>query len=586
VVERVASADTFAASIAADAAVAPEPWPFAVVDDPAALAVVAERGGRFEDLVGPSGWRPVRAALRKAVRAVAARDRNAGESVRGHSHRLFHLGWLDDPRLELIGITFRSERLPVDESRCGDLRLVYRLAYRQRVGDTELHSRLPMTVLVELQGRERNETGCADEARRWTAPGPLSGAALGETLMRGPLADRLHASQVHQVLVNAQTVRWPSAVRPDLGGHAEYLMLAFRPDPGGGDYRSGLLENMPDVDRLRRDRALRQKLVDWIGAHLDSIDEGSAILPDEFLAREALSVTPRGLSRRANRPFRSFLEADDLAGMPLSGRERIASPEALLRRLDDMSCVGCHQSRTIAGFHWLGVDGDEVAPGNALFVSRSGPLLGDGRRRNAIVLDLAGGRRPDFGRPFAERDDDDGGGIGAHCGLGDPGFAGWRCAEGLVCDPYDAPADDAVVGVCKRAGGGRVGEACEVVAIAPHRNGHRDRARGARIEPCAQGVCNVNRTGFPGGMCTTSCATMGAEGTCGAIAQLTPFNNCLARKEAFPECLAKHVSPAGLRACDEAHLCRDDYICARTPEGKGGCIPPYFLFQLRVDGHP
>lgn len=30
---------------------------------------------------------------------------------------------------------------------------------------------------------------------------------------------------------------------------------------------------------------------------------------------------------------------------------------------------------------------------------------------------------------------------------------------------------------------------------------------------------------------------------------------------------------------------RDDYICARTPDGNGACIPPYFLFQLRVDGH-
>ncbi|WP_437943724.1 hypothetical protein WMF27_00680 [Sorangium sp. So ce281] len=25
--------------------------------------------------------------------------------------------------------------------------------------------------------------------------------------------------------------------------------------------------------------------------------------------------------------------------------------------------------------------------------------------------------------------------------------------------------------------------------------------------------------------------------------------------------------------------------CARTSSGEGACIPPYFLFQLRVDGH-
>jgi hypothetical protein len=70
------------------------------------------------------------------------------------------------------------------------------------------------------------------------------------------------------------------------------------------------------------------------------------------------------------------------------------------------------------------------------------------------------------------------------------------------------------------------------------------------------------------------------------IAELRPFNDCLARNQPFADCLARHVNPAGLRACSESAPCRDDYICARTPAGTGACIPPYFLFQLRVDGHP
>jgi hypothetical protein len=52
-----------------------------------------------------------------------------------------------------------------------------------------------------------------------------------------------------------------------------------------------------------------------------------------------------------------------------------------------------------------------------------------------------------------------------------------------------------------------------------------------------------------------------------------------------------------LKGCDANEPCRDDYICARTAAGHsaskdarerahGACIPPYFLFQLRVDGHP
>ena len=86
------------------------------------------------------------------------------------------------------------------------------------------------------------------------------------------------------------------------------------------------------------------------------------------------------------------------------------------------------------------------------------------------------------------------------------------------------------------------------------------------------------------------CEDRGPEGTCGAIAILADFNDCLARGRPFPECLGAHVRPAGLRRCDERTPCRDDYLCVRTNDrnggGEGACIPPYFLFQMRVDGHP
>ncbi|MBL9111705.1 MAG: hypothetical protein JNM74_20645, partial [Myxococcales bacterium] len=45
-----------------------------------------------------------------------------------------------------------------------------------------------------------------------------------------------------------------------------------------------------------------------------------------------------------------------------------------------------------------------------------------------------------------------------------------------------------------------------------------------------------------------------------------------------------------LQTCDVANQCRDDYVCARVPGPNGttvgGCVPPYFIFQLRVDGPP
>jgi hypothetical protein len=104
------------------------------------------------------------------------------------------------------------------------------------------------------------------------------------------------------------------------------------------------------------------------------------------------------------------------------------------------------------------------------------------------------------------------------------------------------------------------------------------------VDACHDMVCNRSAVGFPGGMCTASCGAPGS--TCGAIAILDSFNACLARGASFSSCIRGNVSPAGLRACDEDNRCRDDYVCARGASERGGvCLPPYFVFQLRVDGH-
>jgi hypothetical protein len=96
-------------------------------------------------------------------------------------------------------------------------------------------------------------------ARRWLAPAGLTGEALsaGLTGDDGPLAAaRLATYALRAVTLNVKTVRWPSAVRPDLGGHAEYLLRSFRVDPERG-LTPGPLENTPDVARIQRDPALR-----------------------------------------------------------------------------------------------------------------------------------------------------------------------------------------------------------------------------------------------------------------------------------------------------------------------------------------
>jgi hypothetical protein len=262
------------------------------------------------------------------------------------------------------------------------------------------------------------------------------------------------------------------------------------------------------------------------------------------------------------------------------------SSEALVRRLDDMTCAGCHESRAVAGFHVLGQDAPGTTPGNALAVPFSPHVKSELARRRDYTMMLAQGGRADDARPFAERSGDTDNGYGAACGLGDPGFASWTCAEGLRCEPYESPASESVIGTCFPPAL-TIGDPCEPTRVSVNADPHRDRATGAGEHSCAAlgGACEVASVGFPGGMCSASCDRLPGGASCGSIAVLTDFNACIARKAPFAECLAKNVVPRALRACSEDAPCRDDYICAKTGDGRGACIPPYFLFQMRVDGH-
>jgi hypothetical protein len=596
-----ASPDVRAAEPAASRAL-PSPAAEAVtlVTDPEALSVIAARGGEFAQLAlsmagsrdNAALWRDdaYRALMNVTVRdvqAIAAKDPQAGVAIRGHAHRLFDVRWLRSraARFVLVAVVNRMDRHAFDPSGCGELRFVYRLAYRQQSENVLLASRLPMTLALELHASAEAGAPCREVAQRWLLPRGLTGRALGEhlTAAAGPLSPRsLGRDRIARVVSNVQAVRWPSAVRPDLGGHAEYVLRAFTWDGTQQRFVVRKLENTPDVPRLERDAAQREALAQWLSdpEHLSEVDAATARLPDRFLAESVVSVTPRGLSRGQNRPFRRLLTPARFAAVDLSRMDYARSPEALLRRLDDLTCSGCHQSRSIAGFHLLGDDPLDTAPGNALFTGSSPHTSSDQARRRAYVEALARGQPTELARPLAERAERDEGGYGAHCGLGDPGFAHWTCAAGLRCDAYEASWGEDTVGVClpERAS---TGDPCEPDRVQRVRDGVVHVA-----ERTCDGLCEATRVGFPGGMCASSCGSLGPEASCGSIALLTPFNDCLARARPFAECARDHVRPAGLRSCSDGAPCRDDYVCTKTSAGGGTCLPPYFVFQMRVDGHP
>jgi hypothetical protein len=496
-------------------------------------------------------------------------------------HRAFDPSWLSSAafHFELVGVINRIDRRAFAPGTCGELRTIYRAAYRAKVSGQDVESRVPMTFNV-VHSLEPATAGCQDSLRRWQLP-ELTGRELAEALLgQGGLLENLRQrSRLKSIEVNLQSARWPSTVRPNMAGHAEYLLRVFAPD-AAGRLVPRPMENTPDVASMARPGALRTDLINHLSAPgvLASADAGTLVLPERYLADRVLSVAPHGLARGANRPFNQILRESDFADLDLSTYRTFKSPAQLLRRLDAMSCAGCHQTRSVAGFHFLGEDPRDRTV-DALAVGHSPHLADDLGRRAAYLQALLASEAPDETRPSPERMA--GGSYGARCGIAPGGeFADWTCQRGLVCQRSDDPA----VGQCQPAVA-ELGDACESGVLKTISNPHRDSVRLSPKRACTGGVCQVNAVGFPGGMCSGACSDLPDTATCGGIALLDPFNACVARKQPFTSCLTEHTRPGALRKCSATEACRDDYVCARLPSGEGGCLPPYFLFQLRIDGH-
>jgi hypothetical protein len=393
--------------------------PVLLVTSPTALQAAEKSGAGFAHWVGAAAassegiatnealmrspaWRSIAEPIGASLAGIQRRDRQAGVGVSKYPHRLFDARWLASPDayLELVGVANRMDRRPFHDGACGETRLVYRLAYRT----VAMQSRLPMTVNVELRGDAPDADGsCAGAAKRWQPPqASMNDEAMGRWLASadGPLApQRLAPARISQLTTNLQSVRWPSAVRPELGGHAEYMLRAFRWNADARRFDVAPLENTPDVAKLKANAPLRKELQQWIQqpAQLRALDEATLQIPEKFLATEAISVAPRGLERLANQPFAQVFSAGEWQAV--EGSRTLKSPQAVLRRLDDLACMGCHQSRAVAGFHLLGVDrrgaSRTFTTGNALAVPHSPHVQDELARRGTYVQASLSSAKPD-----------------------------------------------------------------------------------------------------------------------------------------------------------------------------------------------
>jgi hypothetical protein len=581
----------------------PEPEdgaPRLLITDPAELMELEKAGLTFARQLGARADDPT--SLLKAPRyasfvAVIQRDLNELSAREGVARRqfpldparlnyVFNVDWLRSPQasFELVGLAHRLDQQFATPGQCGQLRLVYRLTLHP---ENRAPARLPMTVNVIRVLRKAPAGGCREAARQWrelyapsTSPEGRAAAVAGAIAL---------LPAVSRVETNYQNLHGPGT--PYADDHAEYVLRSF--DVRGSKLVPRLLLNTP---RSSLDAGERRALARWIAASFRDIDAGRAVVPDRFLATRAVSFSPRGLARPGNRVFAGLfppaVAEQAFAGLDYSAAALIRSPRGLIRRLDELTCAGCHQSRALAGFHLPGEERDAARTFDALAVGVSAHLREELGWRGRLFASVESGKAFDEPRPFAERGAPGAGQYGAHCGRGDPTFAGWTCGAGLDCRA--AYRDE--IGFCAPAAR-EDGDACEDARVVARASAAGDDKVTDSPEACAPGWrggnrCVTNRFGFPLGLCTAACGAAGerhGSSVCQGMLASGYEQVCFPLAQPIEECVQqrKLVAVQTTRLCSPDAPCRDDYGCVRfagSAPGVGGCVPPYFLFSFRVDG--
>ena len=365
-----------------------------------------------------------------------------------------------ETRFVLAGIVNRMDRTYAAEASCGEIRLIYRLTRMNRsAGDDASPPRLPMTLNLVLKAKAEGSTiSCSEIATRWLA-GPLGGTSSAKD---GPL-DLIGHENIDRIETNLQIAHAPKSAVRDF--RTDYLLKVFRYDGQARVFAESPMENQIDRARLLADDGLKREFRAWLldPVNLAAFDRGTALIPEKFLANGAIAPTPVGFDPSDLEPEFGlmqgegavFSEADVVAALRKVTEggvklQNIRSPAGFERRLNDVTCSGCHQTRGIGGFHFPGVDWMADKPSNSTVVPASPHFFGDQIRRRDILVSLRDGKPPDYSRGFATRPQLRGStelagtnyydGWGAHCYVqgkpaasNDGSFRDWTCAEGLTC---------------------------------------------------------------------------------------------------------------------------------------------------------
>jgi hypothetical protein len=427
---------------------------------------------------------PVRKAIDDEFDRYIARHKAANETIdvgTSFDFQLFDRAALysKESRFVLAGIVNRMDRGYVLPGSCGEVRLIYRLTRINPMEAGEGTSpRLPMTLNIVLKAKGDHAVDgsgaaltCSELARRWLAAGelPLSGAELATRLSSndGPL-DSIKLENIDRIETNLQIAHAPKSAARDF--RTDYLLKVFHYNALSRRFEEAPLENQIDSEKIFADAGLKREFRAWLldPKNLAELDHGTVLVPEKFLAIGAVAATPAGFAPSKLQPAFGLIQADGygnevfgegeiVAALKVATArgiafENIRSVAGFERRLNDMTCSGCHQTRGIGGFHFPGVDWMAEQPSNSTVVPASPHFFGDQIRRRDILIALRDGAPPDYSRGFSNRPQlrgstelagteyDDG--WGAHCyqqrlkrAENDASFVSWTCAEGLACQP-------------------------------------------------------------------------------------------------------------------------------------------------------
>ncbi len=634
----------------------PAPGSFVTeVLQPEALKAVEKQGFRLSDLFAKArfGNLPAQpyasvlelsqkndwylAVVQHLEREIDAHSKTDNFNIRADDdrNRLFDKRWFRsaDARFELIGLVNRIDQRDFSAAAggtdCGEVRLVYRLSY-DKTQKKSGFSRLPVTfnMVFEVPRSSTPSPGeaddnCAGAANRWRVPDDVgnpsgNGAAFVDWLIKSPLASG--KLKFKQLELNLQVSRIVASNKPDFGGAATYFLMIFAPDTQG-KFVPTRLRNTINADAIAANTALREELKQEIKSQVHRIDSGVYAIPEKFLAFKSVSRTTHGLNRLANMPFGQVFSTSEFNDVNYGDPKLklINSPQALLRRLDDGTCAGCHQGDSVAGFHLLGFDHeDSMHPLNTLRVGYSPHFRSEMERRSRELASLARGVASEPRRPFSFQ---------SHATL--PAKAGHRCvptgserflkpaaAAELSCGQSSALSCQVLedndnltfeIGTCVNKVPA-AGDPCIKSNLKTNfANFDKDSMSNTTFQcngsdPNSSYVCLQPEQGVPGGLCYRRCVSgtiaNNPERELCAYNGGAAFDSCAASGD-FSTCLMNGISRGLRQACDETTPCREDYICqsffgidagakkiTRPSDQRGYCVPTYFIFQMRLDGHP